>query len=124
MILICYLNKNCQKNYNVFKDINEFKSKKPDCDIEYAFNLQDGQNEIEQIERFNCYCHQYGFTEDDYKHPLIVEDKYEGILVGFLPRNTKYKCRVYIPSENQYYRMTPKCCKELIDEYKKLTKNH
>lgn len=126
MILICYLNENSQKNYNIFENIDEFKSKHPDCSIEYMFNLRDEQNkiEIEQMERFNFYCRQYGFTEDDYKHPLIIENKCEGILVGFLPQNTKYKCRAYVPSENKYYKMTPKHCKELIIAYDKIYKNH
>lgn len=126
MILICYLSESNQKNYNTFKNIDEFKSKNPNCDIEYMFDLQDEQNnrEIEQMERFNFYCHQYGFTKDDYKHPLIIENKYKGVLVGFLPQNTKYKCRIYVPTENKYYKITPKGCRELLTAYDITHKNH
>lgn len=120
MLIICYTQTTTgQKSYDEFKDIDEFKTKHPDCTLQYIFNSEDECNiiEVSQAENFRNYCRIYGFEENDYKRVFKTHDGYDAQLIGFAPNNRKYKCRAFIKSKNQYYKMTPEYVKRQIEEY-------
>lgn len=115
-----------QKSYDKFENIDEFKTKHPDCIPQYIFNNKDEYNATaaSQAEHFRAYCRLYGFVEEDYKQMFKTHDGYDAQLVDFIPHNRKYKCRVFVESEDRYYKMTPKYVKQQIEEYRQKDSNY
>ena len=122
MFLICYMQMPTgQKSYDKFENIDEFKTKHPDCIPQYVFNDKDECNATaaSQAEHFRTYCRLFDFEENDYKQTFKTHDGYDAQLVDFIPRNRKYKCRVFVESEDRYYKMTPEYVKQQIEKYRR-----
>lgn len=121
MLVICYTQPpQGEKNYDIFENIDEFNKKHPDCTPVYIFNKNDEYNtkQASEFEHFCAYCKLYDFDENDYKQQFKTHNDYNAQLIDFIPRNHKYTCRVFVETENKYYKMTPKYVKQQIEQYK------
>ena len=124
MFIICYKTAKGEKAFAKDESAENFKKTNKDADIIYIFDEK--QNiifkEKTKEESFNNYAQYYGFTSSDYMRPLFLFDRTtkqqeKMQLWGFSPQNRKYKCRVYCPVSNRYYRVTPSEVKKGFELY-------
>lgn len=90
-------------------DIEEYCSRNPSKTILYIFEEADNQVDIIDNEKlaFITQCKDYGFTPSDYKRKIKTPST-TYLLVGFLPRNTKYKFKLYNTKNGRYIKTTAK----------------
>lgn len=133
--VICYIDScgTCKysicsdKNYikNGEFDINTFKKQNPSIIVTNVFKSNDNIINASNTERadFEKYCAMYGFSPEDYKAEILnPQASRRHILVGFLPRNNKYKIRLYCPDTGRYSTTTPELAHKYISrEHSSLT---
>ena len=121
MYVFCFYDINdCQQHFETFESEQKFSEKHPGITPTYVFELNSDLNLSDAIQKseFNKYAKQYGFDTDDYKAKLLTDGVHQETctLIGFLPRNTKFKCQC-IGEDGHHYKMTPKYVKEGIIRY-------
>lgn len=120
MLVICYITKNGEKTYSRFESVEAFSKTHPDAELSYAFDesadIIDAENSAKK--QFALYAPNYGFEPSDYMRKLCLGQAHtEYLLVGFIPRNRKYKCRIYDPAEKKYYKISATCAHDACREY-------
>lgn len=124
MYVFCFYDVNdTQQHFETFESEHEFSEKHPGITPTYVFELNSDLNLSDAIQKseFNKYAKQYGFDADDYKAKLLTNNTSHThqetcTLIGFLPRNIKFKCQC-IGEDGRHYKMTPKYVKECIIRY-------
>lgn len=89
--------------------MDEYKKANPQKEILYAFNMQNEitQDQYRTEQYFNAHCIEYGFLPTDLNREFFNQQGHTCELVGLLPRNRKYKCRIFDRNEKKYYKVTP-----------------
>lgn len=119
MLLICYTTKSGHKSYTLCENVKTFETAYPKCSVEYVFNESDdiNQKQLKEQMKFNAHCRFYGFTEDDYKRPVMLSSCDTGLLIGFLPKNRKYTCLIHDTTYNRLLKATPDSVKHGFEKY-------
>ena len=120
MLIICYTENNEQK-FETSNSLEDFKNSKPNTSVLYIFDEEADlkRQESRKSENFMTYCGYYGFSTNDYEAPMLDGKGRELFLVGFSPRNRKYKCLAVDKHTGKRYKMTPAWAKQCMDKYKK-----
>ena len=100
--------------------LNDWKNQNPNTKVDMVFDQTDelSTKQLSQKEKFDLHCHYLGFDSDDYLAEIYDNHNHKCLFVGFLPRNTKYKCRLYDTETQQYYKVSPKYIKCRMEKYK------
>lgn len=90
-------------------DITGFDALHPDAHVTAVFKANNNifDAAAQEEENFINNCRNYGFEPEDYRRP--VSDGYGNpkyLFIGFLPRNTKYKARLFNKETGRYIKAT------------------
>lgn len=107
--VVCYTNMDTgAKSYTITDDYENVQL--PDqCHIDFVFDKDKEILEYNETaeEMFAIQSNMFGFTPADYKREFKDHAGRTLILVSFLPRNIKYKCRAFEPATGKYFKMSP-----------------
>lgn len=121
MLLCCYYDDNNNQHFEQTTDISEFNKKYPGVIPTYIFDMNTELRMSDNIQKteFEKYASRFGFTQNDYKAHLLTKGVHseECELIGFLPKNHKYKCQAIRIQDGHRYKMTPDYVKECIIRY-------
>lgn len=100
--------------------IQIFRDENPDKTIMYAFDTEDDilSSGRAEVQAFAELCEQYGFTPENYNQaycPQNGPDTYR--LIGFIPKNRKYKCAVINTRTGQRMKATVDYVHRMLDRY-------
>lgn len=119
LYVICYVNK--QTNENDYEltalEPEDWMSKNSNLRMVYAFNADDDIicNQIREKEEFELYCRKYGFVPSDYQKKCYGARGNRLMLVGFIPTNKKYKCRLVDLDTGRFVKASPAFIKRQMD---------
>jgi hypothetical protein len=85
----------------------------------YAFEMENEimYNSRTEREEFERMCVAYGFAPDEYKNVFMGSTHEKLMLVGFIPGNHKYKCRLKRMSDGKYLKATAESVRKFMDLY-------
>lgn len=123
--LICYIGQNHKKVWTETGTIPEFKKQHPGVEPMYIFNTDHDiltKTWMSQ-QLFDQYAPEYGFHPSDYKATVLTAEGEQCQLVGFHPRNRKYKCML-LRTNGKYYKATVDFVVNGMMRYQNYAANH
>ena len=101
--------------------VQEYQASHPDRKVMHVFDVDDDilVSEKTASQKFTSQCAEYGFDPSDYNKSYHAPGNSNDIyrLVGFLPHNRKYKCRVEQVLSGHTMKATPAYVRRMLDEY-------
>lgn len=122
MLIICYnetINSVTDNTFCEADSLESFRKNYPNRNIVHVFDKSSDltEQETKASRHFMTYCYEYGFTPHDYKAVMIDGYGRKLTLVGFNPRNRKYKCLAVEESTGRRFKMTPTWVKTCLSRY-------
>lgn len=130
-MLICYIDENNNRNFDVFDSIQSYHNAHPNCPVKHMFKMTDSlvltidgfvtkqtltEQNIEE-QQFNMYAQQFSFSASEYK-ARIQFPNHDGVyeLYGFNPRNTRHKCLLREITTHKSIKSPPEYIRRLINK--------